>query len=47
MNWYQPTAALLCRVITKLDDIADLAARIDHHVPRQVCDLAGTHSGLR
>jgi hypothetical protein len=47
MNWYQPTAALLCRVVTKLDDVVDLAGRIDHHVPRQVCDLAGTHSGFR
>jgi hypothetical protein len=47
MDRDQPTAALFCRVIPKLDDIADLAARIDHHIPRQVCDLAGAQSGFR
>src|SRR5580704_725686 len=47
MNRDQPAAALFCSVITKLDDIADLAAAIDDHVPRQVCDLASTQSGFR
>jgi hypothetical protein len=47
MHRYHPTAAFLCRVIPKLDDIADLAAGVDHHVPRQVCDLACPQPGFR
>jgi len=43
----QATAALLCRAITQLDDIADLASRVDHHVPRQACDLASAQAGFR
>jgi hypothetical protein len=41
------SAALLCRAITQLDDIADLASRVDHHVPRQACDLASAQAGFR
>ena len=34
-------------MITQLDDIADLTTCIEHHVPRQACDLAGTQAGFR
>ena len=30
----------------QLDGLADLAGRIEHHVPSQAGDLAGTQSGL-
>ena len=47
MHRDQSATALFRRVITKLDDIADLAAAVDNHVPGQVCDLACPQSGFR
>ena len=46
MHRDQPAAAVLGRIIAKLDHIADVAAAIKHHVPGQVRDLAGAQSGL-
>ena len=46
MDRYGPAAALLGRMIAELDQLADLAAAINHHVPGQVSDLTGPQSGL-
>jgi len=43
----QPTTTFLCRAIAELDDIADMSARIDDHVPRQVCNLACAQARFR
>jgi len=43
----QPTTAVLGGVIPQLYGVADLAAGIQHHVPRQTCDLAGAHARFR
>jgi hypothetical protein len=46
MNWNRPAAAFLGRVIGQLEQAADLAVAIDHHVPSQVADLSGPQPGL-
>jgi hypothetical protein len=41
------TAALLGGVITQLNTRTDLTGCVEHHVPRQVRDLASAQAGLR
>ena len=41
-----PAAAFLGCAVRKLDQAADLAVGVDHHVPGQVGDLSGPQPGL-
>ena len=41
MDRDQPTVSFLGRLVPELDHWADLAARIENHVPGQAGDLAG------
>ena len=46
MDRDQPTALLLGRAIAQLDHVADLAGRVEHHVPGQLGDLASPQAGF-
>src|SRR5437588_5763973 len=35
------------RIVGELDQAADVAVGIDHHIPGQVCDLSGPQACLR
>ena len=47
MHRNQAAAALLGHSIAQLDGVADLTARVQHHVPGQARDFAGAQTGLR
>ena len=42
----QATTIVFGGVIPELDQRSDFTGRIEHHVPRQVGDLAGAQAGL-
>ena len=47
VNWNEPAAAFLGCMILQLYDVADLAARVEYHVPGQISDLAGPQASLQ
>src|ERR1019366_2390657 len=47
MKGDQPPTALLGGTVAQLNDAADLALGIEHHVPRQRGNLASAHAGFR
>ena len=46
VHWNDATAAVLSCIVVELKGEADVAAWVENHVPRQVCNLACTQTSL-